>query len=312
MMSLEVLRQLERFKITQINRLSGFHNRVFSGMHDANEIIIRVTPINERRTQPQLEAEISLLNTLKKTLNVGAPYAIDGTTIMKRPPYYYIFFTKVKGAKWNELEHSETTYALAGQNLAKLHNRLYSLNLSLCRDTYEAHPDIQLIYRLEPFYQTELAEVLKEIKAWDKNPDAYGIIHGDYLYSNLIYQKNAIGIIDFDDIEYHYYMYDIAVYLFYYLLGGDPSAIEIEPNIALFKAFMKGYRDVNQHIRIDLTKLPTLFRLRQLKLLATIKTMIPEEQRGVWQEKYIELTDQQLRHKQPFISIDYQKLYQTL
>lgn len=125
----------------------------------------------------------------------------------------------------------------------------------------------------------------------------------------MIYQEEKLVAIDFDDIEYNFYMYDIAVYLFYYLLGGDPSNMDHKSNKELFIHFMKGYRNIYTGIELDFSLLKPLFRLRQLKLYATIKTYIKEEDLGAWQQSYLEMTESQIRNEEPFCSIQYESLY---
>jgi Ser/Thr protein kinase RdoA (MazF antagonist) len=98
------------------------------------------------------------------------------------------------------------------------------------------------------------------------------------------------------------------VYLFYLLLGGDPSNIDVEPNIDVFNSFIAGYRSVNQVNILDFKKIQTLFRLRQLKLYATISA-IPLEKQGEWQKNYIKLMEDQISHRAPFTTINYELLY---
>ncbi len=300
---------LTKLDIHKVKPLQGFHNKVYRGSHQGNNIVIRVTPVAGRRTYDELEAEIGLLHELKDKIKVGRPYEIKGKSIIEYDGDFLVFFVEEAGRNWHAFEHDASTYETAGKNLAILHNATYESRMHYKRQSFAHHPDIKLLENLAPLYQAAINSVLNEMRAWKKDDREYGLIHGDYLFSNLLYPEHDIVIIDFDDIEYNYYLYDIAVYLFYYLLGGKPDAIDLESNIGLFKAFIKGYHENNRHIVLDMRKIQTLFRLRQLKLLATIKTAIPENEIGPWQRKYLALTHEQIVEHRPFVTIDYETLY---
>ncbi len=304
---------LESLEITDITSLNGFHNTIYKGNHHNQNIMIRVTPVGKRRTKEMLEAEKTfLLACHNNNIPVGLPYTINQQSVIENDGLYYIFFQYVDGGQWHEYTHDETTYYTAGKYLALIHQT--SLNLpKISRETYTDHPDITLLNELDDLYKKTLDTTLEELDKWPKTKTNYGLIHGDYLFSNMIYHEDGdLTIIDFDDIEYGYYLYDIAVYLFYYLLGGNPSEIDKESNITLFKQFMSGYESVSNDITFDMRQLQTLFRLRQLKLLATIKTVFNEDTLGPWQKSYLKKTDTDFLENRPFVDIDYVSLYETI
>jgi len=294
---------LKRLFIENLEELKGFHNKILKGTHHGKTIIIR---ISDRRSKADIEEEIYILNKIKDQVKLGQPYAINGDYVFEEEGLVYSFFEEVKGKNWFETTLHAQIHFAAGKELGKLHLALSKMK-NAKRASFEDHPDLKLLSEENALYQTSKEKVLGQLKQ-DKNTQEFGLIHGDYLFSNLLYLEDEVTIIDFDDMEYGYYLYDIAVYLFYLLLGGNPSNIEIIPNIEVFKNFILGYREVNQKTVLDFTKIQTLFRLRQLKLFSTIKAKFDQDKLGDWQKNYLAMTKHQLENDLAFVDIDYQAL----
>ncbi|MGS0973172.1 MAG: phosphotransferase enzyme family protein [Candidatus Izemoplasmataceae bacterium] len=144
----------------------------------------------------------------------------------------------------------------------------------------------------------EYVDVLESIERITKQQD-YFLIHGDYLFSNIIYNTD-LTVIDFDDCEYGYYQYDIAVYMFYYLLGGNPLEMNLSVNKKRFELFMNGYRSIRKIDYIELEDLNPFFRLRQMKLLGTI-TEYQGDDMGEWQKKFVDSSIKRIREGKNFI-----------
>ncbi len=294
--------------LSNIKPLNGFHNHVFEAVDQHTPVIVRVS---DRREQADIEAEIDLLLNIKTNVHVSKPHKINHHFVHQHKAYVVACFKKEKGKNWHETTLTNQTHYNVGRELGLLHLALQGRK-GVKRERYDKHPDIQLVSSLESHFQNELKRVLNDLDALNKTSRSYGLIHGDFLFSNMLYEEDKITIIDFDDIEHNFYMYDIAVYLFYLLLGGDPSNMDIDANIDVFNHFMKGYLSVNQQTALDFNHIDLFFRLRQLKLLATIKTKMDEARYRPWQKAYIALIERQVKENQPFIDIPYQKLYQAL
>ena len=69
-----------------------------------------------------------------------------------------------------------------------------------------------------------------------KGSDRYGMIHGDFQYSNYLMRRERIAAIDFDDSGWGHYAYDIAV---------NFSRMERRNDFQLMReSFLSGYRSV--------------------------------------------------------------------
>jgi Ser/Thr protein kinase RdoA (MazF antagonist) len=72
------------------------------------------------------------------------------------------------------------------------------------------------------------------LQALGEEPEAFGLIHGDLHHRNLLFGKEGIGAIDFDDCGYGHWLYDLAVPL--KVLQGHPAYA------GLRQGLLSGYR----------------------------------------------------------------------
>ncbi len=299
-----MLEFLKSLGIKNIKPLSGFHNEIYEGEYQSNELVIRVS---SRRTTQEIEEEVKVLNRIKSSVRVGEPIKVENNYNIVFDNFQIVFFQKVQGKSWRDTLLTNEIHYNAGKELGLLHLNLGEISLNYRKD-FRQHPDIYLLEKLPSVYKNELHRVIDRLDIENSASLEYGLIHGDYLYSNLIFNDDIVTIIDFDDLENGFYLYDIAVYLFYLLLGGDPENIDKTTNIEVFKHFIKGYLSVNSKTVLDFAKIQDLFRLRQLKLFATISTQMDPLKYGVWQKKFINLLDYQMKANKNFIDIDYNQL----
>jgi len=299
---------LTKLGIKHLKKLNGFHNEIYQGTYHSQDIIIR---ISNRRSREEILEEIEILLSLKDDVRIAFPVQVENQYVVTYQNSVICFFQRVEGQNWHETTLTLATHYEAGKELGLLHKHL-QMYPKTSRKSFDQHPDVLLLKDAKAIYQEELANVLNRLTSKETTTNEYGLIHGDYLFSNLLYHNPKVTIIDFDDIEYNYYLYDVAVYLFYLLLGGNPLNIDVEHNIDIFRSFMKGYRSVNQITVFDFSILKDLFRLRQLKLLATITTKIDQKNYGDWQKNYIALCDKQLKENIDFIDIPYKKIMQEI
>ena len=286
--------------ISNLKRLDGFHNEVYLGKYSDEQIIIRVSK-SKRRNKEYILAEIQFLESLKETVNTIQPFYISGNSVFERDDLTITLFKFINGPKWNELEHDDEIIYQAGMQLALIHKTSSECDFLFKRDDYKEHNDIRLFLKnyADEEYLEEYSEVVSLIESITKRDD-YFLIHGDFLFSNIIYNE-GLTIIDFDDCEYGYYLYDIAVYMFYYLLGGNPLDMNIPLNIERINVFLKGYKSIREIGELKLHDLNPFFRLRQLKLIGTI-TEYQGENMGEWQKKFISSSLDRIKNKKDFFN----------
>ncbi|MFH2036332.1 MAG: phosphotransferase [Candidatus Zixiibacteriota bacterium] len=85
-------------------------------------------------------------------------------------------------------------------------------------------------------YEIVAQRVKKQMKIWGKNPEVFGLIHGDCgVDANVLFHRGNAHIIDFDGSGFGYYLYDLALALEH--CWNDPNYDQFQ------KALIMGYRE---------------------------------------------------------------------
>ncbi len=282
-----------------LEKLNGFHNEVFLGTLNNEKVIIRVSR-EGKKTYEEVMSEIRFIEEVSHNVNVTEPYYVDEKCVFKKGDRVVTLFKYIEGSNWRECEHTDSIIYKAGVNLAKIHDTSVNIKSIYNRKDFKKHNDIELFLSnfQEEKYKYEYVETIKEIERTANESD-YFLIHGDYLFSNIIY-NDELTVIDFDDCEYGYYQYDIAVYMFYYLLGGNPENMDMKLNRNRLKIFLEGYNTIRETNIKCLEDLNPFFRLRQLKLLGTIAEY-SKGKLGEWQKSYVEVSLDRINGDKPFV-----------
>lgn len=109
----------------------------------------------------------------------------------------------------------------------------------------------------------------KELLAFGKAPDRYGLIHADFLPENLFQSSDGISLIDFDDAGYGWHLFEFATSLLFQF--GEPHFE------AVSNAMIEGYRSVRPLSDEQVALLPTFFLIRGLVYLGWIHTRAETE-----------------------------------
>lgn len=98
--------------------------------------------------------------------------------------------------------------------------------------------------------------------AYGTGSDDFGLIHADMRAANLLIEGDRLGVIDFDDCGFSWFMYDFAASI---------SFLEHEPFVPeLMDAWVEGYGRVRPLTASEIAALPMFVMLRRLQLTAWI------------------------------------------
>lgn len=79
----------------------------------------------------------------------------------------------------------------------------------------EEYQFLKYIPENEKSIRDESQSILKQINELPQSKDTNGLLHGDIWLENvLVSDRSEIKLIDFQDCEKHYYLYDLAVPLY--------------------------------------------------------------------------------------------------
>ncbi|GGD25526.1 hypothetical protein GCM10011389_36450 [Pontibacillus salipaludis] len=121
-----------------------------------------------------------------------------------------------------------------------------------------------------PIEETRIREIAKEvlssIKTIPKNNANYGLLHGDLWLENILVDKGlALTMVDFQDCEKNFYIFDLAVPIYsaleYSFVGGGNI---IEYGNSITKAIVEGYQEENVLSSEMLEKLHLFIKLKEV------------------------------------------------
>lgn len=106
------------------------------------------------------------------------------------------------------------------------------------------------------------ARLARDTAAYGTDASRFGLVHCDMRPANLLVEGDRLGVIDFDDCGFSWFVYDFAA---------SVSFLEHEPFLPeLMAAWVEGYRTVASFSAADEAALPTFVMLRRLQLTAWI------------------------------------------
>jgi len=154
---------------------------------------------------------------------------------------------------------------------------------------------------------------IKSIQILPKSKDEFGLIHGDFLFSNYFFSKDDITVFDFDECEYSWYIYDIAVCMYYYLLGPNPDKLHKKESEAeyMFANIMKGYLQETDIDSFWIQKIDLFFSLRDFVLMSSVIERNGIDLHG-WNEVFFrEALDRRLKFR-TFVDIDFMRIFKQV
>lgn len=144
-----------------------------------------------------------------------------------------------------------------------------------------------------------------------RDGDSYGLVHYDPHEANLL--MDAVGqltLIDFDDCAYCWYVYDLAMVLFYSPMGKEdvPGFID-----QVMPHFLCGY---SQETRLDprwLREIPHFLKQREIDLYAAIhRSFDVENIDNPWVVRFMQGRRQRIESDVPVVDYDFSSLAKYL
>jgi len=313
----KIIEKIYGINVSSLVEIGGYQNRVFEFKYKKRKLILRVTPENHR-TREQLKAEITMVKTLKEQgIPVAGPVTLPGSSPVEKVDlegdiYYLCVFEKAPGKTWIEEPQDERTFLDAGKVLGKIHRENEKLPEKFNRPSWQENHYLKNAYKFIPMEKSwvieKMEQHLEKMENFPRPRDQFGLVHGDYNFGNMLYEDNRVTIIDFDEAEFHWYIYDLAVYLFYYLLGGDPAKMDLEPNKLVWQKLAEGYNQEKKLDREMVERLPDFFRLREFILYSSLYGSLSRGSWGKWQKDFIRTTEERLQEGRPFVDLDFNRL----
>ena len=111
---------------------------------------------------------------------------------------------------------------------------------------------------------TARRQARRDLVAYGKPPQAYGLIHADFLMDNLILGNDRVKVLDFDDCGYGWHLFDLATIFLFFRGQGTFDAVR--------HAVIEGYRAVRALSDEELARMPLFYLVRSFTYLGWVHT----------------------------------------
>ena len=311
---------MQRYGIApeSIRLLDGFESFMYEFERDQAEYILRIGH-SLRRSIPMIQGEVNWINYLVKG-GVPAARAIfsendrlvelidDG----QGEHFLATAFVKARGQHPNRSEWTPRFFEAYGAMMGRMHalSKRYEPDPSTWRPQWD--DPINMVGQFLPPSEEIAAEkycaLMAHLNTLPKDADSYGLIHQDAHTGNLfVDEAGNITLFDFDDCVYGWFIYDIAMVLFY-VVPFDPSGAsnftgEFMPH------FLRGYRHENHLDAAWLKEIPYFLKQREIDLYALIhRSFDVNSLDDPWAARYMSGRKQRIEDGVPFIDFDFESL----
>ncbi|HHV60920.1 MAG TPA: phosphotransferase [Clostridiaceae bacterium] len=306
--------------LTSIRNLNGYHNYIYEVCGNRTFIL----RISKDDNLDATNCEIDFLRYLYKN---GCPVAPPVLSLQKKyvhlvnideKSYAVSAYKKAVGKDWRTRGiDGRERLIIIGRILGKMHK--LSMQYKPCnrkrRRQWDESPHIVKAPGIFVRYNENLLEkfnyYMSRMRKFPKNKDSFGLVHGDFLFSNYFFdENNRISVFDFDECEYSWYIYDIAVCMYYYLLGGRPKELDSKAKEAeeMFYHILLGYISECELDMDCLRNMNLFFQLREYVLLSSVLEASMNNLNG-WNKDFVEGAIDRILTGKPFINVDFEEIY---
>jgi len=317
---------LKRYAIQEqdIQLLDGFESFIYEYRHPEGEFILRIGH-SLRRSEALILGEVDWINYLAAG-GAGVAQAIPSARgrlvefIQDGRGEYFIAtaFHKAAGGPPSKAMWNPRLFRAWGRLLGRMHALTKDYQPSdpaWRREAWDSPGNMTVEDWLpadEPLVLGRFTALMEHLTALPKGRNSYGLIHQDAHAGNFYVDADyRITLFDFDDCVYGWFIYDIAMVLFYGLMGHETDPAHIE----LFTSqFLTGYQEENTLAPVWLREIPFFLKLREIDLYAQILFSYggADKVDDPWCLNYMKGRKEKIEADQPYIDFDWMGLRPSL
>ncbi len=274
-MEQKILELLNKIYPINVFKVESVTNEMFRCIGEEGIYFARVT--NYKTLDEQLE-EVQYTNFLfKEGLSVSPTIpSINGNIVEKiilnNKNILMVLYKAAPGIHLPRQQWNASILKELGRQIGVLHRLSKKFEeqypVSRINDWYdnEEYAFLKYIPEEESTIREIASDVLSTIKNIPKTKSNYGLLHGDLWLENvLVDQESKITMVDFQDCEKHFYIFDLAVPIYsaleYSFVGGGNI---VEYGRSITKAIIEGYEEENKLSPEMLEKLPLFIKLKEV------------------------------------------------
>lgn len=305
-------------KHDQLQELDGFESFIYQFNRGQEQGVLRITH-SIRRAPGQIRGELDWINYLKEG-GSGVAQALPGINgdllveIEDGTGGYFLAntFQRARGETYRGPWKEDFLFEYGRQIglMHKLTTGYQPADPTWKRPEWDDPIHLDVIDFLPPQDQkiTQIyLDLIDRTRSLPKDRTTYGLIHQDAHRGNFfVDQDGQITFFDFDDSSYSWFVEDIALVLFYAVMGEeDPAGFTRR----FMPGFLKGYYSEFKLDPAWLEQIPLFLKRRELDLYAVIhRSFDVENLDDPWCSWYLDGRKERLEGEVPYLDFDFSSL----
>lgn len=308
-----------RFEIqkNKIKLLNGFENFIYEFRKNEKSYILRVTH-SLHRTEEQIKAEVEWVNYLAENgVSVSRAVLSPDNNLVERfetgnTYFMAIAFEKADGRHIKKEDRKPQVYENLGKIIGKMHRLTKDYKPKKYKRSHWYEQDYDLINFIpenQEIVGKKFHQIFQYINDLPRKKDSYGLIHSDAHFGNIFIDDGKLTVFDFDDCVYKWFISDIAIVLFYAVMG-IPTGFSRESFAELvFVNFMKGYQQEYKLDQYWIKLIPTFLKLREIILYAVVYMGFDVNcLEDPWAKWYMHGRKEKIEQDIPYLNLDFYSL----
>lgn len=301
--------------------LDGFESFIYNVSRDGQDFILRIGH-DSRRNANLVHGEAEFLNHLASG-GLSVPRVLpsrNGKLVEPIPAadgshFVAALFEKAQGKHVTRAQWTPRLSQDMGAFMGRLHQLSRQFHPSQARYArMDIEEDFQQVRSFalkylppgdEPILQA-YDELIAELRTLPKDEACYGLCHIDFHAGNFFLDdQGKITLFDFDDSQYAWYVYDIAMALFYVISHDCTTPEALAQAQSFLSDFWAGYRTQYDLDPVWLLEIPKFLRLRELDLYIIIYRSFDINDLDPWCASFMKDRREKILSGVPYCDIDY-------
>ncbi|MCB0030201.1 MAG: phosphotransferase [Anaerolineales bacterium] len=311
----------QRYGLQQaaLQPLAASESFMYSFARGADHYVLRLSH-SLRRDEQLIAAELDWLNFLAAGgVRVAGAVASPAGHLIETIPdhqgghFLATAFVRAEGRAPYDYGWDEPLYWHYGNVLGRLHARSkqYEPPAGLRRPNWD-HDSLDLVEHYLPASEAVAIAHYRALhaqrQALPQEPASFGLIHQDAHGGNfLVDAEGQITLFDFDDCLYSWFVNDIAMAIFYRLLG-EPDMVGLARQF--LPPFMSGYFAANDLDPTWLETIPLFLKVREIELFALMyrEHGSLDQIDNDWDARFMMGRQESIYNNRPFVAYDFSQL----
>lgn len=313
---------MKRYGIAKdsIHLLDGFESFIYEYEKGGQDYVLRVSH-SLHRTSDLTQGEIEWVNYLADN---GVPAAravpsergklVEPIAVEDGSHFTAASFERARGDHPTKKDWENGLAVKLGQIVGRMHALTKHYEPSDIRfrrhEWYDDYPDgfaEQYLPTSETVVIEKFNRLLEYLHTLPRDRDSYGLIHVDVHGGNFFVDNGRITLFDFDDCQYAWFVYDIAMALFYVLPHNCVGEENVNRARNFLEQFMEGYHRENTIAFDWLRQIPYFLKLREMDLYVIIHRSCDLDDLDPWCASFMDNRKYKIENDVPYVELDWDK-----